>query len=177
MSSLRKRDESGIPVRLYSAWSPMSQQDVHWCHNLSERPKLCNTFLGHTYSCWRKVSLLKTNHIANAEHVYNIQERYCVLQIRLRYSSCSIVHAVFYRKVHWLKGLRKGVWPSCSDFAVENNTLIRRLNKYIEAFAANILKPNIPWYHRHLIFKDKVLCMNCIVGYLQYSSQFMQWLR
>lgn len=152
------------------------------CHNkmcidVTIFPKLCNTFLGHTCSCWRKISLLKTNHIANAEHVYNIQERYCVLQIHLRYSSCSIVHAVFYRKVHWLKGLRKGVWPSCSDFAVENNTLIRRLNKYIEAFAANILKLNIPWYHRHLIFQGKVLCMSCIVGYLQYSSQFMQWLR
>lgn len=103
--------------------------------------------------------------------------QHCILQIHLRYSSCSIVHAVFYRKVHWLKGLRKGVWPSCSDFAVENNTLIRRLNKYIEAFAANILKLNIPWYHRHLIFQGKVLCMSCIVGYLQYSSQFMQWLR
>lgn len=45
--------------------------------------------------------------------------QHCILQIHLRYSSCSIVHAVFYRKVHWLKGLRKGVWPSCSDFAIE----------------------------------------------------------
>lgn len=106
MSSLRKRDEIVIPVRLYSAWFPMSQQEVHWCHDLSERPRFCVIHVFDDINVEERSRFLKQtfNHIANAFRTGTTFKKILCTQNKsaLYIGTHSIVHVVFYRVVHVL---------------------------------------------------------------------------